>query len=70
MRRLHEIFVSDEEDIVEVAAVNAYVDSIDKSTGQRVRPCLVSVRCSRGDFEKLDSARDQLISDPERDADE
>lgn len=54
LRRLHEVFASDTEQIVEVATVNAFVDAIDPSTGRPVKPCLVSVRTTRSDFESLD----------------
>ncbi len=54
LRRLYEIFVSDSERVVDVATVSAYVKAIDPSNGQRVRPCLVSVRTTRDEFEKLD----------------
>ena len=37
-----------------VATISAFVDAIDPSSGQRVRPCLVSVRTTRDDFEKLE----------------
>lgn len=57
LRRLYDVFTSDCEHIVEVAAINAFVDTIDPSTGQRVRPCVVSVRTTREEFEKLDLRR-------------
>ena len=62
LRRICEIFKADREQIVDVASVNAFVDAIDRSTGQQVRPCLVSVRCTRADFEKLDLRHVEPIS--------
>ena len=54
LRRLYEVFTSDCEKVVDVVTVSAFVDAIEPSNGQRVRPCLVSVRTTRDEFEKLD----------------
>ena len=54
LRHLHEVFRSDREQVVDVLAVNAFLDTIDPGTGKRVRPCVVSVRTTRHEFEKLD----------------
>jgi len=54
LRRLYEVFRSDREEIVQVAAINAFVDAIDPATGQRVRPCVLSVRTTRENFEQID----------------
>lgn len=54
LRRLYEVFRSDRDQLVDVATVSAFVDTIDPSTGQRVRPCVVSVRTTRDEFDKLD----------------
>ena len=52
--RLFEVFTSDSEQVVDVATVSAFVDAIDPSNGQPIRPCLVSVRTTRDEFDKLD----------------
>ena len=57
LRRLYEVFVSDREELVDVVTVSAFVEAIDPSTGQQVGPCLVSVRTTRNEFEKLDLRR-------------
>jgi len=54
LRRLYEVFTSDCEKVVDVVTVSAFVEAVDPSNGQRVRPCLVSVRTTRDEFEKLD----------------
>jgi restriction system protein len=54
LRRLYEVYQSDREEVVSVATISAFVDAIDPSSGQRVRPCLVSVRTTREDFQKLE----------------
>jgi restriction system protein len=52
--RLHEIFKTDQEEIIETATVSVFVEAIDPSSGLPVRPCLVSVRTTRDDFNNLD----------------
>lgn len=47
LRSLHEIFQADEAGVIGVAVLNAYVNTIDPSTGQSIQPYLVSVRATR-----------------------
>ena len=54
LRRLYEVFNSDRDQVVDVMVINAFVDTTDASTGQRVRPCIISVRATRDQFNKLD----------------
>lgn len=54
LRHLHEAFRGDREEIIQVVVLNAFVDTIDPSNGQRVRPYIVSVRTTREQFEQLD----------------
>jgi restriction system protein len=56
LRHLHEVFRGDREEIVQVAALNAFVDTIDPSTGQPVKPHIASVRTTREQFDQLDLA--------------
>ncbi|MGO9235584.1 MAG: restriction endonuclease [Methylocella sp.] len=50
LRCLHEIFASDKLKRIDVVALNAYVDTIDASTGRAVQPCIISVRTTRDEF--------------------
>ena len=54
IRTLHEIFEADRLTNIESIVFNGHVDSIDLSTGQPVRPCLITVRTTRDSFEALD----------------
>ena len=54
LRHLHETFRGDREEIAQVAVLNAFIDTIDPATGQRVKPCVVSLRTTREQFEQLD----------------
>lgn len=51
---LHQIFVADVDDHIETAVFNGYLDTVDRSTGKPIRPCLVTVRTSAEEFEALD----------------
>jgi restriction system protein len=57
LRRLYEIYGVDVEQIIDVVAINAFVDAIDPATGLQIRPCLVSVRTTRNDFTAIDLRR-------------
>ncbi|HUI22416.1 MAG TPA: restriction endonuclease [Methylocella sp.] len=50
LRYLHEIFATDKLKRIDVVALNAYVDTIDASTGRAVQPCIISVRTTRDEF--------------------
>lgn len=54
LRRLYEVFKSDRDELVDVAIVSAFVEAIDRSTGKQTRPCVVSVRTARDEFDKID----------------
>jgi restriction system protein len=54
LRQLHEAFRGDREEIVQVVVLNAFIDTIDPATGQRVKPYVVSLRTTREQFEQLD----------------
>jgi restriction system protein len=53
LRMLHEVFAADQLKSVDVAAINAYVDTIDRSTGQNIQPYILSARTTRDEFERL-----------------
>jgi restriction system protein len=57
LRALRCVFTADREGLVDEAACNSYVDTVDTATGQDVHWCLVSVQVSRTDFQRLDLAR-------------
>jgi restriction system protein len=57
LRSLHEIFSADRDGLAGTVVLNGYVEAIDKGTGRKVRPCLVTVRVTREAFLELDLTR-------------
>lgn len=53
LRIVHEIFEADRRGHVETMALNCMVDTIDRATGARVNPCLVSVRTTAQVFNAI-----------------
>lgn len=54
LRTLHELFTADRSDYLESVVFNGYVNSIDKGTGHKVRPCIVTLRTSKEAFTQLE----------------
>lgn len=57
LRRLYEVFNSDQDGVIEVVALNAFVETVDPATGQAIKPCLISVRTTRNEFSQIDLRR-------------
>ena len=57
LRTCHEVFEADQKGHVDVVAFNGFVQTIDPATGKDIRPCLISVRTTRGEFDGLDLRR-------------
>jgi restriction system protein len=53
LRTLFELFRADEARALDAVVFNGFVDTIDKSTGQRIRPCIMSIQVSRSEFEPI-----------------
>lgn len=56
LRTIHEIFEADRTNYVENVVFNGYVDSIDLSTGQPKRTCLITVRTTHEHFQGINLA--------------
>jgi restriction system protein len=56
LRTVHEVFEADRTNYVENIVFNGYVDSINKSTGQPQRTCLVTVRTTHEHFQSINLA--------------
>jgi restriction system protein len=54
IRVVHEMFSVDYYGHLESIVVNGFVDTIDRGSGRRIRPCLVTVRTTRDIFAGLD----------------
>jgi hypothetical protein len=53
LRAINEVLAASPPSLVDVVAFNGHVRSKNRATGKAIRPCLVSVRSSRDDFEDL-----------------
>lgn len=56
LRTLHEISEADRGRFVDVIIFNGMLNSIDRSTGQPIHPCLITVRTTSAAFAQLDLA--------------
>jgi restriction system protein len=54
LRTLHTLFAADRAARVDSAVVNLAVDTIDPSTGRKIRPCLLTVRAAKDAFTQID----------------
>jgi restriction system protein len=57
LRSLHEVFEADQGDVVQTAVFNGMVQTVDPATGRDVRPCVISVRATKAEFNFLDLRR-------------
>jgi restriction system protein len=53
IRIVHEVFEADRRDQVDSIVLNGVVDTVDRSTGQQQKPCIVSVRTTADPFGKI-----------------
>jgi restriction system protein len=56
LRTVHELFEADRNRFLDVIVFNGVVDSIDRGTGQKVRPCIITLRTTRDAFLAVDVA--------------
>jgi restriction system protein len=54
IRTVHELLKSDKAGHIDTVVFNGLVDTTDPGSGQRIRPCLVTVRATRESFSQLD----------------
>ena len=57
LRSIHEVLEADDFQNIENVAVNGFVTAINPANGLSNRNCILSVLCSRAEFEKIDLAR-------------
>jgi restriction system protein len=53
LRALHLVFGNDRYGVVETVVFNGVVESVDLATGRTVRPCLITLRATREQFQAL-----------------
>lgn len=56
IRTVHELLQSDKAGHIDTVVLNGLVDTTDPGSGQRIRPCLVTVRTTLESFSQLDLA--------------
>lgn len=61
LRHIHEVFNGDSAEKVTIVVFNGYVDSIDRATGKQIRPCLISTRATRAQYNELNLANVDLL---------
>lgn len=57
LRTVHELFEADVARQLRVLVFNGFIGTVDPASGKDARPCLISVRVTRPQFEQLDLAR-------------
>jgi len=54
LRTISEVFETDLGGLVDVVVFNGNINTVDKATGKKIRPCLISVRVTRENFSELE----------------
>ena len=57
LRSIHELFEADTRDALDSIAFNGCVQTVDKGTGQEVRPCILSLHTRKAEFLKVNLAQ-------------
>lgn len=57
LRTVHEVFEADQGQHVEMVTLNGFVQTVDRTTGQDIRPYLISLRVTKERFLGIDLAR-------------
>jgi len=57
LRTLHEVFEADQGGHLDLAVFNGYINKVDETTGNDIRPYLISVRVSKETFQAINLAR-------------
>ncbi len=56
LRTIHELFASDSAQAMDSIVFNGYVDTIDKATGHKIRPCILTLHVSKSEFQRINLA--------------
>jgi restriction system protein len=56
LRTIYELFQSDSVDALSTVVFNGWVNSVDKSTGQEVNACILSVQAAKAEFAEINLA--------------
>ena len=53
LRTLHQVFEADHHSMIQSVVLNGHVETVDPRTGQRIHPCLITLRTTRDIFVNL-----------------
>src|ERR1035438_1722153 len=53
LRALHQVFEADQHSTIQSVVLNGHVETVDPRTGQRIHPCLITLRTTRDVFVNL-----------------
>jgi len=57
LRTIHEVMEADQGNVIDVAAFNGFVETVDPATGRDIQPYLISARAIKSDFMQINLAR-------------
>ena len=57
LRTIHEVLEADQGDHLSVVSINGFVQTVDRTTGRDIRPCLISARVTKENFLEIDLSR-------------
>jgi restriction system protein len=57
LRTIHELIEADQGNYIDVIVFNGFVNDTDPATGKDIRPCLISIRTTKGNFQEINLAR-------------
>lgn len=57
LRTIHEVLEADQGNHITVVSINGFVQTVDRTTGRDIKPCLISARVTKESFLKIDLAR-------------
>lgn len=57
LRTIYELFKADDIDAIAGVVFNGLVDSVDKATGNKILPCIISIQVSRNEFTLIDLSK-------------
>lgn len=57
LRTIHELFEADQSNLLDVVVFNGFVNDVDPATGKDIRPCLISIRTTKDNFQEINLAK-------------
>jgi restriction system protein len=57
LRTIHELFEADQGNHLNVIVFNGFVNDVDPATGKDIRPCLISIRTTKDNFQEINLSK-------------